>query len=85
MAGVARDKRREKARADVELITPHGAEITVPATRAEQLLARPPIRFVDNVERRYVRADSGEDIEVGTAVTGAQPPRKGDRQNTGGA
>ncbi len=85
MAGVSRDKRREKERAEVDLISPHGTEITVGAKRAKALLERPPIRLGDGTSRRYVEADSGESNVVEAPTTGAQAPRKGSGANSGGA
>jgi len=80
-SGVQIDKKRVKENPTEELITPHGAEITVTPSRARDLLARPPLRFNDQVERRYVRA--GEDPTVTTeAVSKAAPPRTGTRANT---
>lgn len=81
MAGVSRDKKREKEAPAVELTTPHGAEITVGAKRAKSLLERPPVRFGDGVMRKYVR--SGEDNEVEAQPTKALPPRTGTKANTG--
>lgn len=82
MAGVSRTRARKEEARDVELITPHGAEITVSASRAAALLARPPIPFGDHVHRKYARA--GESNVVGAAETAATPPRKGSGANSGG-
>lgn len=80
--GIQRDKRRKDEPRNVELRNPHGGTITVTATRAEQLLKRPPIGFGDGVFRRYVEADSGESVEVELSRTGAKPPRQGSKDNT---
>jgi hypothetical protein len=80
--GVSVNRKREEKRAEVDLITPHGAQITVDSKRAEGLLARAPITFNDGVSRKYVRA--GEDPTVEPQRTGASAPRKGTGANTGG-
>lgn len=80
MAGIARDKRREKEAPTVDLTTPHGAEITVGAKRAKALLDRPPIRLGDGTSRKYVL--DGEDNLVEEPTTGAIPPRQGTKANT---
>jgi hypothetical protein len=84
MPGIRIDKRRERETADVELVTPHGTEITVTKSRAEALLARSPIAFGDGVFRKYVTADSGDSNEVAPAQTRAAAPRKGSGANSGG-
>lgn len=84
--GVQIDKRRKRETRDVELRTPHGGTVTVTPTRAEQLLTRAPIAFGDGTFRRYVEADSDESTEVelsAPGVTKAQPPRQGNKENTG--
>jgi hypothetical protein len=78
--GVQRDKQRKKSATFVDLTTPHGAEITVSEERAASLLNRGPVRFNDQVERKYVPA--GEDNTVKTEKSGATPPRTGNRTNT---
>lgn len=78
--GVQIDKKRVKELANVALTTPHGAEIVVTAARAAALKARPGIRMGDGVARVYV--DSGEDNVEPAPVSGAKPPRVGDRKNT---
>lgn len=80
--GVSVNRKREEKRAEVDLITPHGSQITVDSKRAEGLLARAPITFNDGKMRKYVLA--GEDNEVGPATSGASAPRKGTGANTGG-
>ncbi len=76
------DKKRKKETPSVELVTPHGAEITVTPSRAEQLLSRPAITFGDGVFRKY--AEAGESNVVESAKTGATAPRKGSGVNSGG-
>ena len=78
--GVSIKGRREEREPDVELTTPHGTSIVVDSKRAEALLKRAPLQFGDGKMRRY--APAGEDIEVEPEVSGAQPPRKGSRENT---
>lgn len=82
MAGIARDKKREKERAEVELTTPYGAEITVGAKRADALLARPPIAFGDGVWRRYALAGEENTVDVEAERSAAKPPRQGTKANT---
>ncbi len=78
--GVRTDKNRVKEVRNVDLVTPHGTTITVTAGRAAALLARPSIRMGDGVARTY--APAGEDNIEDAPVSGATPPRKGDRVNT---
>lgn len=75
------DKRRVKEQADTPLITPHGAQIVVTASRAAALLARPAIRFNDGIARVYSRP--GDDNVVEETVSGAKAPRTGDKRNAG--
>lgn len=81
--GVRVDKKREKEVADTTIITPHGAEITVTKSRAETLLARPPIRLGDGVARVYARP--GESNKVADSISVAPPPRRGNRENAPGS
>jgi hypothetical protein len=77
------DKKRVKETANVDLITPHGTEITVTPTRAQHLLARPALSFGDGVWRKYAPAGEDNVVSKGTQ-TGAKPPRKGTGENSGG-
>lgn len=77
------DKKRERAVADTELISPHGARIEVSKARAESLLSRPGIRFGDGKERKYAAPNESNVVET-TEVTGAKPPRSGGRSNSPG-
>lgn len=81
MAGVSINKKREKPLAEVDILTPHGAVITVSAQRAKTLMARPPLRMGDGVARKYVL--DGEDNVVDMGTTAARAPRKGSNENTG--
>lgn len=78
---IGRDKTREKETPTVDLVTPHGAEVTVGAKRAKHLLARPAVRFPDGVQRKY--APLGESNVVADEPTAASAPRTGTRTNTG--
>lgn len=78
---IGRDKTRRREPVSVVIVSPYGTELEVTEERAEQLLARDPIRLGDNQVRRYHRP--GEEALVAPPVTGALPPRKGDRTNTG--
>lgn len=80
--GVSVNRKRERPRAEVDLTTPHGANVTVSAQRAETFLKRPAIRMGDGVLRKYVEGFD-QDTEVPAPVTKAQPPRTGTRTNTG--
>lgn len=82
MAGVSINKKREKPKAEVDLTTPYGTQITVSAKRAETLLKRGGIRLGDQKLRKYVPA--GENPEVPEETSGAAKPRQGSRVNTGG-
>lgn len=77
------DRTRQKEAANVDLITPHGAEITVTQSRANALLARQPLTFADGVWRKYAYAGEDNVVAVGTK-TGAQAPRTGSKASTGG-
>lgn len=79
---VSINRKREAPQAEVVLTTPYGATITVPADRADNFLARPPIAFGDGKFRKYVL--DGEDTLVPVAVTKAVAPRTGARTNTEG-
>ena len=81
MPGVQRDRKRKVEPATVDLITPHGSEITVTKARADVLLARAPLPFGDNTFRKYVLA--GEDNVVSTveARTAARAPRRGNNES----
>lgn len=79
--GVSINKKREKPRPEVDLVTPHGAQITVSQQRAETLLERPGVRLGDGGLRKYVEA--GEDPLVEELGSGARAPRAGSRDNTG--
>lgn len=78
--GVRIDKTRVKEVANTELVTPHGGTIVVTESRATALLARPAIRMGDGVARVYARP--GESNVEEAPVTGAKPPRTGDRKNS---
>lgn len=76
------DRKRQKEAANVDLITPHGTEITVTASRAAQLLKRDPLPFGDGVYRKY--AEAGESNVVEGGISRAAAPRKGSGENTPG-
>lgn len=78
------DRSRKREAANVDLITPHGAEITVTKSRADALLARQPLTFADGVYRKYAYAGESNVVEVGATRTGASAPRKGTGASTGG-
>jgi hypothetical protein len=81
--GITVNRKREKEARSVDLISPHGTEVTVTPTRAKQLLERPPIPFANGVFRKY--AEVGESNVVDMSVrSGATPPRKGSQENTPG-
>ncbi len=79
--GVRIDKKREKELADTTVKTPFGTVITVTKSRAAALVARPPVRFNDQVARSYVVGDEDTDNET-PIVSKANPPRRGDRTNS---
>lgn len=81
---VSVDRKRKRERAEVDLVTPHGTEITVTASRADQLLARDPIGFNDGVFRKYAYAGESNVVEMRPKTTVASAPRKGSGANTGG-
>ncbi len=63
MTGVRIDQTRKRPKEYVDLVSPHGTEITVDALRAETLLARQPVQRADETWARYVHAGENPVID----------------------